>query len=252
MNGVKAAASPLPLNTIYSAELGTKLQPNDHALYREMVGSLQYLAVCCRPDISFSVNLCARYVSNPYSSHLNAAKHILRYLKGTPLVGITYTGDVHMQDMWLCGYSDASYAADPDNRKSTTGYVFTMFGGAISWNSKLQPTVAISTTEAEYMATSAATREATWIKKLLTELGVYIGALPLKNDNQGAINLAHNSVNSPRVKHIDVIHHFIRECIGNGVIKLDYIPTEDMVADVMTKILPLHKLDKCCKNMGVY
>jgi len=251
MSSAKPAKSPLPVSTVYTSELGTRLMPNDHALYREIVGSIQYLAVCTRPDIQFAINLCARYVSNPYSAHMNAVKQILRYLKGTSTQGITYFGNCKNQDDLLTGYCDASFAADPDTRRSTTGYVFQICGGAVSWNSKLQPTVAISTTESEYMATSAATREAVWIRKLLSDLGVFIGPVQLFNDNQGAIKLAHNSINSPRIKHIDVIHHYIRDCINNGYIKVDYIPTEDMVADVLTKMLPPTKFLKCISSMGV-
>lgn len=138
----------------------------------------------------------------------------------------------------LRGYCDADWAGDEGDRRSTTGYVFMLGVGAISWNSKRQPTIALSTTEAEYMAMSQCTKEAIWLRQLLADVGfVQQGGTQVLCDNQGAIALAKNPTHHSRTKHIDVQHHFIREQVEDQVIELKYVPTQAMVADVLTKAL---------------
>ncbi|KAL0042590.1 hypothetical protein WJX79_004555 [Trebouxia sp. C0005] len=134
--------------------------------YSELVGSLLYLSVRTRPDISQAVGVLARYMAKPSMEHWTAAKAVLRYIAGTLGCGITF----RQTNTPVGGYSDADYAGDPDTRRSTTGFVFILDGGAISWNSRLQPTVAVSTTEAEYMASAQAVKEELWLKKLLSDV----------------------------------------------------------------------------------
>jgi hypothetical protein len=158
----------------------------------------------------------------------------MRYLKGTMELKLTLGG----KDISLQGYCDADWGGDASTRKSTTGYVFFLGVGAISWNSKRQPTVALSTTEAEYMAASQSAKEAIWLRQLMADVGCVQGeATIIMCDNQGCIALAKNPKHHSRTKHIDVQHHFIREKIEDEVIELRYCPTEHMVADVLTKAL---------------
>jgi hypothetical protein len=180
-------------------------------------------------------------------AHWTAAKGVLRYLAGSASTGITYAGGKGE----LLGYSDADFAADTDTRKSTTGFVFILNGGAITWQSKRQPTVAASTTEAEYMAAAAAIKEALWLRKLLIDLGQDPGQINLRADNQSAIKLLRNPIISGRAKHIDVIHHFARERVLRKEVSVAYINTKEMLADVMTKALPAAQHIVCCKGMGV-
>ena len=216
--------------------------------YSELVGSLLYLSVCTRPDIAHAVGALARYMANPTSVHWQCAKGVLRYIAGTIKSGICY-GRVNGV---MEGYCDADYAGDMDTRRSTTGYVFIFKGGAISWSSKLQPTVAASTAEAEYMAAGFAVKEALWLRKLMKDLGVTVECVPIKCDNQGAIKLLRNPIASVRSKHIDVVHHFARERVARHEVAFIYCHTKDMVADCMTKALPVAMFEKCKNGMGMF
>jgi hypothetical protein len=153
--------------------------------------------------------------------------------------------------MGLAGYCDADYAADAASRRSTTGYVFVLHGGAISWQSKRQPTIAASTTEAEYQAAAAAVREALWMRQLLSSLGFSIGAVLIWCDNKSTIALLQNPVVSGRSKHIDVMHHMARERVLRGEVAFQYISTAKQLADVMTKPLPTAAHKSCCSTMGM-
>jgi hypothetical protein len=217
--------------------------------YSALVGSLLYLAVTVRPDIAYAVGVLSKYMSCPTTAHWQAAKGVLRYLAGTPSVGITYSSGSSDGDLF--GWCDADFAGDLDTRKSTTGYVFTISGGAVSWASKRQPTVAASTTEAEYMAASSAVREALWLKKLVAELGQPVATVPIGCDNQGALSLLHNPILSDRSKHIDVHHHFVRERVARGEVEFGWVPTMEMTADVLTKPLSAEMHWVCCGQMGV-
>jgi hypothetical protein len=225
----------------------TEQEPfEDATKYRALVGGLMYLAVVTRPDIAQSVYRLARYMSKPVQAHWEAAKSVLRYVKGTAAYGIVYgRGEP------LHGYSDADWASDRDNRRSTTGYVFLLNGGAVSWKSRLQPTTAASTVEAEYMAAAFATREAMWLRKLMADVDHPVESLRIWDDNQGAISLIRNPITSDRSKHIDVIHHFVREKEKHGYVSFKYCPTESMVADMLTKPLPVAAFVKFRLGMGV-
>ncbi|GLI64580.1 hypothetical protein VaNZ11_007855 [Volvox africanus] len=214
--------------------------------YRSLVGGLMYLAVCTRPDIAQAVRRLARYMSKPTPAHWEAARGVLRYVKGTAVYGITYS-----RGEPLFGYADADWASDRDNRRSTTGYVFILHGGAVSLKSRLQPTTAASSVEAEYMSVSSATREAMFLRKLMFDLGCPVEAVRIWDDNLGAINLIRNPTTSDRSKHIDVQHHFVREKERFGYVNFEYCPTESMVADMLTKPLPEAQFVKFRLSMGV-
>jgi hypothetical protein len=248
MSDANGREVPLSRGAVLKRDEGKPLDQRQYP-YSALVGSLLYLAVTVRPDISYAVGVLSKYMSCPTMSHWLAAKGVLRYLAGTPSVGITYSSGSGGGE--LVGWCDADFAGDLDTRKSTTGYVFTISGGAVSWSSKRQPTVATSTIEAEYMAASAAAREALWLKKLVGELGQPVAVVPVCCDNQGALSLLHNPVLSDRSKHIDVHHHFVRERVARGEVAFGWIPTREMTADVFTKALSAEMHWVCCGQMGV-
>ena len=217
--------------------------------YSQLVGSLMYLSICTRPDISYAVGSLARYMANPTTVHWQAAKGVLRYLAGTSDYGITFGAGA--ADLNLLGYCDADYAGDIDTRRSTTGYVFLYNGGAITWQSKRQQTVAVSTTEAEYMAAAAAVKEGLWLRKLLGDLHLETKTINIMADNQSAIKLLRNPISSLRSKHIDVIHHFARERVMRQEVAFHYTATDTMIADILTKALGGDKFTYCRVNMGV-
>lgn len=225
---------------------GEPLDTEEHT-YSTLIGSLMYLSSCTRPDIAQAVGALARYMSTPTTAHWTAAKHVLRYLVGTTDYGIIFSPS----DSTLHSYCDANHAGDIDTRRSTTGYVFTFNNGAITWSSRLQPTVAASTTEAEYMAAAATVKEALWLRKLFTDLDLHTACIDIKSDSQSAIHMLKNPVISLRSKHIDIVHHFARERVSRGEVNFCYIPTDSMVADILTKPVPTSKFKFCRAAMGI-
>jgi len=205
----------------------------DRAVYQSAVGSLLYLSTSTRPDIAFAVGNVARFSANPTKRHWTGVKRIMRYLKGTSELGLYYSSSVTVD---LIGYSDSDWAGDLDDRKSVSGYMFKLCGAPISWRSKKQTLVALSTAEAEYVALSSATQEAVWLKQLLSELRIeQLKPTVLYEDNQSAIAMAQNAGFHGRTKHIDIRHHFVREKVNDGTIELKYCRSDQMLADMLTK-----------------
>ncbi|KAJ9532906.1 hypothetical protein QJQ45_010996 [Haematococcus lacustris] len=198
-------ATPLSTSEQLVREGEVVLRMGEHS-YAELVGSLMHLAVCTRPDIAHAVGLCAKYMAAPTQQHWEALYGVLRYVASTVSHGLAFGGAEG-----LVGFCDADFAGDLDTRRSTTGFVFTMHGAAVSWSSRRQPTVAVSTTEAEYMAASAAAKEALWLRVLLADLSVGSAVEPvtIMCDNEAAITLIKHPIASARFKHIDVLHHFV-------------------------------------------
>ena len=204
--------------------------------YREVVGSLMYLMTSTRPDIAFAVSKLAKFLNCHGAEHHAAAQQVLRYLKATQDLGLVYQKSEQPQDL-LC-YSDSDWASDVETRRSTTGYIFILSGAPISWKSRLQPTVALSSTEAEYMALSATTQESIHIRNVCLDLkAISSGHITIFGDNQGSIAMAKNPVNHKTAKHIAIRHHFVREKVDSGEVNLEYCPTESMFADFLTKAL---------------
>lgn len=193
--------------------------------------------VLTRPDIAFAINRVAKYTNNPHHSHWTAVKRIFRYLFGTLHMGISYSGS--LSDLTLCGYCDADYADDLDDRKSRTGYLFLLANGVVAWCSKRQGCTADSTTEAEFVAMAESVKEAIWLCCLLRSLG-FSPCLPTSifSDNQGAIQLVKNPKFHKRTKHIETKYYLIREKYDQHQVEVLYINTKQQLADLLTKALP--------------
>jgi len=238
-----------PNVVLQAAGPGDVLLDTDRYPYSALIGALLYLSLMTRPDISWIVGVLSRYSAKPTLAHWNAAKHVLRYLQGTSELGITYSPST---DAELMGYGDADYAGDRDRRRSTTGFAFMLHGGVISWKSQLQKTVATSTAEAEYMAACATTKEAMWLKTLLAGLGSPVsGPIKLATDNEACLAIIKHHVTSPKAKHIDVAYHFSREQVALGTIDYRHCPTEQMVADILTKPLSRPQFEFCRHSLGI-
>lgn len=215
--------------------------------YASAVGSLMYAMVCTRPDIAHAVGVVSRFLSNPGKDHWQAVKWILRYLRGTSKVCLCYGGDEPVLD----GYTDADMAGDLDSRKSTSGYMMTFAGGAVSWQSRLQKCVALSTTEAEYIAATEASKELLWMKKFLHELGLKQDKFVLFCDSQSAIHLSKNPTFHAKSKHIEVRYHWIRDALEMKSFLIEKIHTDENGSDMMTKTLSVSKMICCRKKAGM-
>lgn len=245
----KPKSIPLAVNLRLSSEGDDPME--DSLEYAAIVGKLMYLATCTRPDLAYAVGLLARFMSKPRDEHWRCVKWLLQYLKQTSSLGLQYGGEQHLE---FEGYSDSDYAADPDKRRSTRGFVFLFAGGAIEWSSKLLPTVATSTMEAEYMAAAAAAKTALWTRKLMATIqggDERLQGTKLYCDNQAAIALMKNPVHHQRAKHIDVCHHFIQERVLRGELIVGYVSTKEMVADMLTKALPKPQLEYHRAKLGL-
>jgi hypothetical protein len=208
--------------------------------FMSLVGSELWLAMITHPEMSTAVQSFSRHLQATSEEHFAQAKRSLRYLQGVKHLGIKFSASSCGDKPELIGFSDADWGGDVDTRRSTTGYVFTLAGGPVSWSSRLQPTVALSSAEAEYMAVCTATQQALYLRSLLSELGfAQENPTIIFEDNQACIALSVNRITSKRSKHIAIKYHFIREKIENREIELKYISTEHQLADIMTK--PLSK-----------
>lgn len=248
MKDCKSVATP--------QETGQRLEKNDGMPvkvkeYQALIGSLTYAAMGTRPDIAAALSVVSQFASNPNETHWKAVKRILRYVKGTLDYGICFSGrqDVEIE---VLGYVDADWAGDIVTRKSQSGYVFQLCGGPISWSSKKQAVVALSTTEAEYVAASFAAQELIWLRRLLQELGFEQRmATILFEDNMGAIEVSRNPRFHGRMKHIDIRHHFLRDAVEAGTLQLKYCQTDCQLADIMTKGLSRDKFEKLQRQLSI-
>jgi len=229
MLGAKPYSAPCTSSKILTRFNGDPL--SDPSLYRHIVGALQYCTLT-RPDISYSVNQLYQFLHCPTTAHFTAAKRVLRYLKGTPDSGLLFTrGPLH-----LYAYCDSDWAGDPLDRRSTSGFGVFLGQCLISWQSKKQPVVSQSSTEAEYRSMAYATAELYWLRMLFKELQLPLTTPPhLYYDNLGALALASNPIFHARTKHIEVDYHFNREKILHKDLVAHYISTEDQCADIFTK-----------------
>lgn len=238
MQDCKASRTPI--------ELGNK----DRMFKGESIdkGKLIYLSHT-RPDIAFAVSLVSQYMHDPCQGHLNVVYRVLRYLKQTPGKGLffkkTFKRNVEV-------FTDADWAGSIDDRKSTSGYCTLLWGNLVTWRSKKQSVFARSSTEAEYRAMAHGVCEAIWIKRLLEELKIkYEAPVHLYCDNQSTISIAHNPVHHDRTKHVEVDRHFIKEKIDEGIIKIEYVHTDQQLADILTKGLSEKIFDFLINKLGL-
>jgi len=220
----------------------------DATLYRQIIGSLMYL-MNTKTNICFSVNTLSQFMIEPRHVHLVAAKHVMRYLKGTLDYGLSYDGD---HNFTLSGYTDSDWAGSVSDRKSTSGCCFSLGSTMISWQSRKQSSIALSTTEAEYIAACSASCEAIWLRKLLTSLfDLEMEATTILCDNQSCIKMTENPVFHDKSKHIEIRYHYIRDMVQRGAIKLQYVSTDEQVVDVLTKPLSRVKFEHFRDKLGI-
>ena len=247
MSNAKASKTPLPEG--YNPEPNKESVDSERrSLFQQVIGSLLYIMLGTRPDICYAVTKMLQFSANPSKEHLDKALYICRYLAGTSNYALVYDGG---SQKGLLAYSDSDWAADKSNRRSVTGYFFKVANGIFSWRSQAQKTVALSSTEAEYMALSDCSRQAVWLKTLLEELGMPLKAIPLYGDNQGSIFNASNPVQEKRMKHIDIQYHFIRQCIEDGKVELMFVEGINNPADLFTKNLGNIKFSKFRSQLGL-
>jgi hypothetical protein len=201
-----------------------------------------------RPDIAFAVTKLAQYAANPSQEHLTKALYICRYLIGTKKYALCYDGSTG-QGLSAC--TDSDWASDPNTHCSQTGFFLKLANGIFSWTSRAQNTIALSSTEAEYMALSDCSRQVVWIRMLLSEIGYNLEAIPIYGDNQGLIFIASNPVTEKCSKHIDIWYHYIHKVVEDGVVKIFFIDGNDNPADLFTKNLGRVKFEKFRAELGL-
>ena len=231
----------------------TKLDKDDEGTqvdekgYRGMIGSLLYLTAS-RPDIMFAICLCARFQSCPKESHLNAVKRIFRYLKGSMNFCLWYPKCTNFS---LCGYTDADFGGCRIDRKSTSGSCHFLGNCLVSWMSKKQNAISLSTTEAEYVAAGACCAQLLWMKHTLRDFELFFDCVPMFCDNTSAINLTKNPIHHSRTKHIDIKHHFIRDLVQKGEFSINFVCSKNQFADIFTKALPLEQFIYLRSKLGI-
>jgi histone deacetylase 1/2 len=241
--------TPMVASETLSANDGTPLSAEESTRYRSIVGGLQYLTMT-RPDLSFAVNKVCQYLHAPRCAHWSAVKRILRYVKGTLSHGLLLRPSSTLP--LLSAFSDADWAGDPDDRRSTGGFAIFYGGNLISWSARKQATVSRSSTESEYKSLANATAELIWVQALLGELGVIQRRPPvLWCDNIGATYLSANPVFHARTKHIEIDFHFVRERVARKLLEIRFISSKDQLADIFTKPLPLPQFTSCRRNLNL-
>jgi hypothetical protein len=248
--------TPINPGCVLSTNLSPKTPQDVQAMrsvpYAQAVGSLQYLATATRPDISYTVGLLARFNSNPGIEHWKAVKHLFRYLKATMDYELVFSPPSSPSSEIFTAYADADHGGCKDSGKSTGAYVMKMGTGVVSWSSKLQSIVTLSTTEAEYISAVSAGQEIMWLRTLFTEMGYpSTTSSSLHLDNQSAIKVAKNPEHHGRMKHLDLRHFWLRDTVKSGTISVHYTPTAFMPADILTKPLDRVKTLRCCEMLGL-
>jgi ATP-binding cassette subfamily B (MDR/TAP) protein 1 len=251
MDKAKAVVTPLARHFKLTDKMCPKSEEEmeymDRVPYSSAVGSLMYAMVCTRPDIAHAVGVVSRFMHNPGKEHWQAVQWILRYLRGTSGQCLVFGGS----KLAVQGFVDSDHQGNMDNGRSTTGYVFTVGDTAVSWKSKLQEVVTLSTTEAEYVAATEASKEMIWLDRFMGELGKGRDDSILWSDSQSAIHLARNAAFHERTKHIQLRYHFIREVLESGLLKLGKVEGSKNPADMLTKVVDRAKLSFCSTSINL-
>ena len=241
------AKTPLELNVHLSKNRG---EPVAQEEYARVIGSLMYITNCTRPDLACSVNKLSRYTSNPSKEHWKALVRVLRYLKYTLNFGLQYTRFPPV----LEGYSDANWISDTKDSFSTSGFVFTIGGGAVSWKSTKQTCIARSTMESKFIALDKACEEAEWLHNFLEDIPCWkkpVSSVMIHCDSQAAIGRAHNAMYNGKSRHIRRRHNTVRHMISSGIVSVDYVKSIDNLADPLTKGLNRDQMAKLLEGMGL-
>ena len=216
----------------------TPLNTKQQNHYQSIIGSVNYAALSTRPDIAFATNELSRFQNQATVCQLQQAYRVLRYLKGTSTYGLEFKPNENPMGINPEIYVDASWANDLETRRSTSGMLALFNGNVVCWSSRKQKTVATSSTEAEYVSAAEAVKEALWLRSWIKEVFKKEICITMYCDNQSAISLSKNDTFHQRTKHIDICHHFLRENVANGYLKVIFVPTAEMLADILTKNLP--------------
>ena len=240
MDTCKPSQTPIPEGLLLSTHSDSPLV--DATLYRMLVGKLLFLTKT-RPDISYAVSVVSRFMQTPHENHLQAAKHILRYVRRYPDLGLTFS---NADANCLRGFTDADYGQDPDDRISVGAYIFFLGRSPISWNTKKQSSTSRSSCESEYRALAKCSCEAVWLRRLLAELRILDAhPTPIYCDNQSSIKLSYNPVFHDKSKHFEIDYHFTRQQVENNTLRVEFISSQEQPADILTKSLGRLKFDKC-------
>ncbi|WKA03443.1 hypothetical protein VitviT2T_021550 [Vitis vinifera] len=246
-NMEEAKTMKTPMSSSIKLDMDEKGKLINSTMYRGMIGSLLYLTAS-RPDIMYSICLCARFQSCPKESHLSAVKRILRYLKGIMDIGLWYPKGDNFE---LIGYLDADFAGCKVERKSTSDTCHFLGHSLVSWHSKKQNSIALSTAEAEYIAAGLYCAQILWMKQTLSDFNLIFEHVPIKCDNTSAINISKNLVQHSRTKHIEIRHHFLRDHAQKGDITLEFVSTKDQLVDIFTKPLSEEQFVDIRRQLGV-
>ena len=243
----------LKLSKSQGAETPAEKERMQRVPYASAIGSIMYAVRCTRPDVAFAQNITSRFQQNPGELHWTAVKNILKYLRNTKDMFLVYGGDMKRELRVSC-YTDAGYLTDADDLKSQTGYVFVLNGGAVDWKSTKQSIYATSSTEAEYIAAYDASKEAVWIRKFISGLGIVPTIeepINMYCDNTGAITIANESGITKGARHYRAKVHYLRETIEMGDVKISKVHTDDNLADPFTKALAYPKHSKLTRDIGL-
>lgn len=214
---------------------------------RQLIGCLMYAALGTRPDINAALNYCSRFQSKPTEALWSALKRILRYVSGTLNLELFFDKNIGIE---LIGYADADWAGDESDRKSTSGHIFKVFGSTVCWSTRKQSTVAVSSTEAEYVALAEAAKESIWLSNLLDDLGIAKTITVIYEDNQSCIKLTEKWEHK-RLKHVDVKFNFVKDLVKDNVIEIKYITTKEQIADILTKTITGQQFIKLRLALGL-
>eukprot|EP00253_Pinus_taeda_P024026 PITA_24026 len=252
----KPVKVPIHVGVKLSAEQCPKIQEEEEDMsrvpYESVVSSLMYAMVCTRPDIEHAVGVLSRFMSKPGKEHWTTVKQVFMYLCGTSDYGLCYQGRPELnRALDIHGFLDADWAGDLDQRRSISGYVFNLFGGAVSWMNKKQSVVVVSTTEAEYMEATHASKEAVWLQRLCSSMGLVQGAMRIDCDSQSEIFLEKNPAYHSKTKHIDVQYHFVRDMIEDKKVLLVKVDTLKNNVDALIKFVSSEKFSWGRETMGV-